>query len=134
MSSNAMLNIAVKAARAACTIISRASENLDAIEVHSKAPSDFVSKVDVDCESAIIEILQQAYPHHQILTEERGIVGPYEGSKPRQLLITKQQWQEMQYRQNLPAGSPVVEQTTAEPEQPPFDMEDALDISAQDTL
>lgn len=76
MSSNAMLNIAVKAARAACTIISRAGENLDAIEVHSKAPSDFVSKVDVDCESAIIEILQQAYPHHQILTEERGIVGP----------------------------------------------------------
>ena len=71
MSSNAMLNIAVKAARAACTIITRASENLDAIEVHSKAPSDFVSKVDVDCESAIIEILQHAYPHHQILTEEQ---------------------------------------------------------------
>jgi S-DNA-T family DNA segregation ATPase FtsK/SpoIIIE len=28
--------------------------------------------------------------------EERGIVGPFEGSKPRQLLITRQQWQEMQ--------------------------------------
>ena len=28
--------------------------------------------------------------------EERGIVGPFEGSKPRQVLITKQQWQEMQ--------------------------------------
>jgi S-DNA-T family DNA segregation ATPase FtsK/SpoIIIE len=28
--------------------------------------------------------------------EELGIVGPFEGSKPRQLLITKQQWQEMQ--------------------------------------
>jgi S-DNA-T family DNA segregation ATPase FtsK/SpoIIIE len=27
--------------------------------------------------------------------EELGIVGPFEGSKPRQLLITKQQWQEM---------------------------------------
>ena len=27
--------------------------------------------------------------------EERGIVGPFEGSKPRQLLITKAQWQEM---------------------------------------
>ncbi len=27
--------------------------------------------------------------------EEKGIVGPFEGSKPRALLITKQQWQEM---------------------------------------
>lgn len=28
--------------------------------------------------------------------EDRGIVGPFEGSKPRQLLITKAQWKEMQ--------------------------------------
>lgn len=28
--------------------------------------------------------------------EQLGIVGPFEGSKPRQVLITKQQWQEMQ--------------------------------------
>ena len=28
--------------------------------------------------------------------EERGYVGPFEGSKPRQLLITRAQWQEMQ--------------------------------------
>lgn len=28
--------------------------------------------------------------------EEIGVVGPFEGSKPRQILITKQQWQEMQ--------------------------------------
>ncbi|MBR7189896.1 MAG: DNA translocase FtsK, partial [Oscillospiraceae bacterium] len=27
--------------------------------------------------------------------EELGIVGPFEGSKPRQLLITREQWQEM---------------------------------------
>ena len=27
--------------------------------------------------------------------EERGYVGPFEGSKPRQLLITKEKWQEM---------------------------------------
>ena len=28
--------------------------------------------------------------------EERGIVGPFEGAKPRQLLITKEQWAQMQ--------------------------------------
>ena len=29
--------------------------------------------------------------------EDLGVIGPFEGSKPRQLLITRQQWQEMQF-------------------------------------
>ena len=33
--------------------------------------------------------------------EEKGIVGPFEGSKPRQLLITKEQWQAMQSGQQM---------------------------------
>lgn len=33
--------------------------------------------------------------------EERGIVGPFEGSKPRQLLITKEDWAEILYRRTL---------------------------------
>ena len=33
--------------------------------------------------------------------EERGIVGHFEGSKPRQLLITKEQWQVMQSGQQM---------------------------------
>ncbi|MCD7786751.1 MAG: DNA translocase FtsK, partial [Oscillospiraceae bacterium] len=28
--------------------------------------------------------------------EELGVVGPFEGSKPRQILLTREQWQEMQ--------------------------------------
>ncbi len=31
--------------------------------------------------------------------EEKGVVGPFEGSKPRQLLITKEQWMEQKMRQ-----------------------------------
>ncbi len=38
--------------------------------------------------------------------EEKGVVGPFEGSKPRQLLITKEQWAEMQYKQNMVAAVP----------------------------
>ena len=38
--------------------------------------------------------------------EEKGVVGPFEGSKPRQLLITKEQWAEMQYRQDMTAAVP----------------------------
>ena len=30
------------------------------------------------------------------ILEERGYVGPFEGSKPRQLLITRAKWQEIQ--------------------------------------
>ena len=41
--------------------------------------------------------------------EERGIVGPFEGSKPRQLLITKEQWQEMKMKGSFSAGEPETE-------------------------
>lgn len=33
--------------------------------------------------------------------EQRGIVGPFEGSKPRQVLITKDDWMQIQLRQKL---------------------------------
>ena len=32
--------------------------------------------------------------------EERGIVGPFDGSKPRQILISKDEWKEMKLRRN----------------------------------
>ncbi len=38
--------------------------------------------------------------------EEKGVVGPFEGSKPRQLLITKEQWAEMQYRRDMVPSVP----------------------------
>lgn len=74
--STPMLNIALKAARAACTIMNRASDNLSSLEVHKKAHHDYVSEVDMACERTIIDILREAYPNHQILAEETGITGP----------------------------------------------------------
>ena len=38
--------------------------------------------------------------------EERGIIGPYEGAKPRKVLITKQQWYEMNALANSGADKP----------------------------
>ena len=38
--------------------------------------------------------------------EERGIVGPFEGSKPRQLLITREQWQELKMKGSYSAKEP----------------------------
>ena len=34
--------------------------------------------------------------------EERGIIGPVEGSKPRQILISREEWQEMKMRRHDP--------------------------------
>lgn len=67
-----MLNIAVKAARAAGAIINRAALDLEVIKVGSKGPNDFVSEVDRAAEQAIIETLLEAYPDHGILAEESG--------------------------------------------------------------
>ncbi|HIU84607.1 MAG TPA: inositol monophosphatase [Candidatus Aphodousia gallistercoris] len=74
--SSPMLNIALKAAKAACTIMNRASENISGLEVHKKAHHDYVSEVDVACERTIVDILREAYPNHQILAEESGLTGP----------------------------------------------------------
>ncbi len=67
-----MLNIAVKAARAAGAIINRAALDLEVLKVGSKGPNDFVSEVDQAAEQAIIDILLEAYPTHGILAEESG--------------------------------------------------------------
>lgn len=67
-----MLNTAVKAARAAGSIINRASMNLDLLKVNTKAPNDFVTEVDQAAERVIIETLLGAYPGHGILAEESG--------------------------------------------------------------
>ncbi len=65
--------------------------------------------------------------------EEKGVVGPFEGSKPRQVLITKEQWQEMQYRQGMAAPAPETAAADLPGEggvpadfddDPPFDIDD----------
>ena len=67
------LNIAIKAARRAGQIITRASHDVDLLKVTTKRQSDFVTEVDKAAEAAIIEVLREAYPAHGILAEESGL-------------------------------------------------------------
>lgn len=74
MSSNLhpMLNVAIKAARAAGALINRAALDVESVRISQKQVNDFVTEVDQASENAIIETLLTAYPGHGILAEESG--------------------------------------------------------------
>ena len=65
-------------------------------------------EIVVDCGQASVSMLQRrlklGYARAARIVdqmEERGIVGPFEGSKPRQILISKDDWKEMKLRRQL---------------------------------
>ena len=67
-----MINVAIKAARAAGAIINRAALDVEAVRISQKQVNDFVTEVDHASERAIIDTLLTAYPDHGILAEESG--------------------------------------------------------------
>ncbi len=75
-----MLNVAVKAARAAGAIINRAALDVESVRISQKQVNDFVTEVDHASEKIIIETLLTAYPHHAIWAEESGKVHGTQGS------------------------------------------------------
>lgn len=68
----ALLNIAIAAAREAGKIISRNTARIDSLSIQSKQKNDFVSEVDHMAEQEIINIIRRAYPQHGIIAEESG--------------------------------------------------------------
>ena len=82
MSSNLhpMLNVAIKAARAAGAIINRAALDVESVRISQKQVNDFVTEVDHASEQAIIDILLTAYPDHAIWAEESGKTQGRQGS------------------------------------------------------
>ena len=70
-----MLNIAVRAARAAGDIIVRAMDRVDLLNITLKSRNDFVSDIDRQAEHEIVSILLKAYPHHAVHGEEHGEQG-----------------------------------------------------------
>ncbi len=73
-----MLNIAIRAARAAGDYIARQVNNVPNLEVETKSTNDFVTQVDRQAEARIIDVLLKAYPDHSILAEESGTSGDSE--------------------------------------------------------
>ena len=67
-----MINVAIKAARAAGSIINRAALDIESVRISQKKVNDFVTEVDHAAEQAIIETLLTAYPGHGIWAEESG--------------------------------------------------------------
>ena len=66
------MNIAIRAARAAGSIIVRYLDRIDSIGVSEKGRNDFVTEVDKEAEYAIIDAIRRVYPSHGILGEETG--------------------------------------------------------------
>jgi myo-inositol-1(or 4)-monophosphatase len=72
---HALLNIAVRAARAAGEVIIRSLNRLESLTVTSKGRNDFVSEVDHAAEAEIIKLIRKNYPSHAFLAEESGRTG-----------------------------------------------------------
>jgi myo-inositol-1(or 4)-monophosphatase len=69
------LNTAITAARSAGKIMIRAFERLDSLQIQTKGENDFVTNIDFEAETEIMNIIRTAYPSHAFLTEESGSSG-----------------------------------------------------------
>jgi len=85
-----LVNIAIKAARAAGDVIIRALDRMDTVHISEKTPRDFVTDVDQQAEREIIAIIRKSHPNHAILAEESGktpgndnvwIIDPLDGTR-----------------------------------------------------
>jgi len=70
-----LLNIGIRAARAAGDLILRNVDRIQDLPVASKGRNDFVTEIDRQAEQAIIDVIRRAYPNHGILAEESGAHG-----------------------------------------------------------
>ena len=70
-----MLNIAVRAARAAGNVITRNMDRVDTLKIDKKQGNDMVSEVDRQAEYEVLRVLNKAYPDHAVLGEEGGLIG-----------------------------------------------------------
>ncbi|MED5524667.1 inositol-1-monophosphatase [Gallaecimonas pentaromativorans] len=70
-----MLNIAVRAARAAGTFVAKSFEQPEKIEAQVKGTNDWVTNIDKEAERLIIDTIKKSYPDHAFVGEEGGAQG-----------------------------------------------------------
>ena len=70
-----VVNVMVKAARQAGTVLLRHMSKLDSLNVFEKGRQDYASEVDSLAEAEIIRELRRAYPDAAFLAEESGAMG-----------------------------------------------------------
>ncbi len=95
------------------------SESVDGTPIQSEGDELLPAAVEVVMESGMASVsmlqrrLKLGYARAARIVDEmedKGIVGPFEGSKPRALLITREQWQAMQNGEQLAMDEPVPEE------------------------
>lgn len=72
---NPMLNIGIRAARAAGKVITQNVDRFDPMTIEKKQRNDFVTEIDRKAEAEIINTLKRSYPDHGFLCEESGLMG-----------------------------------------------------------
>lgn len=72
---NPVVNVMVKAARAAGNVLLRNMSRLDSLNIVEKSRQDYASEVDSMAEREIIRELRRSYPDYAILGEETGQSG-----------------------------------------------------------
>jgi myo-inositol-1(or 4)-monophosphatase len=68
-----IINIALRAAREAATVMVQAHARPDRIKVSLKGKNDYVTDVDKTVEEILINTLRKAYPDHSFMGEEGGL-------------------------------------------------------------
>ncbi|MES2605145.1 MAG: inositol monophosphatase family protein [Pseudomonadota bacterium] len=68
-----IVNIALRAARDAATVLVQAHARPDRVKVSQKGKNDYVTDVDKQVEDMLISSLRKTYPDHSFMCEESGI-------------------------------------------------------------
>jgi len=69
---NPIINVGIKAARRAGSLIVRYIDRLEQLNVEKKGRRDFVSELDRMAEEEIVDTIHYLFPNHRILAEESG--------------------------------------------------------------